>query len=245
MNDTMDTTLTGSSVSVNNPLHHSPPAPHWGAPGGGGGGSPRFNSSHHQQHSQTPTSSAAFVCGKTKSTSAGGGNVVANSVTEQLRPPDTGGSASVEHSIVASSPAPCCNKDDSSACGNRRPPSSVVTASSGAVTVINVQHGGTCKPMADKVHPDDGECFQTRSSVDCVVILGYQLYCSHVRNSRGFSACVLLAVIKETIAIKVTGFEQSWVLQADYFVVKYHSLPCLKSALFWISMKQSKLLNNF
>lgn len=166
MNDTMDTTLTGSSVSVNNPLHHSPPAPHWGAPGGGVG-SPRFNNSHHQQHSQTPTgSSAAFVSGKTKSSmtavtsSAGGGDALANTVMEPLRPPDTGGSDSVGHSSVASSSIPSCNKGDSSGCGNRRPPtSSVVTASSGAVTVISVQHGGTCKPAADKVQPDDGEYF--------------------------------------------------------------------------------------
>lgn len=164
MNDTMDTTLTGnSSVSVNNPLHHSPPTPHWGVPGGGVG-SPRYNNSHHQQHSQTPTASSAdCVSGKTKSSmtavtsSAGGGDVLANTVMEQLRPPDTGGSDSVGHPSVTSSVA-SCNKGDSSACGSRRPPSaSVVTASSGAVTVINVQHGGTCKPAVDKVHPDDGE----------------------------------------------------------------------------------------
>lgn len=92
--------------------------------------------------------------------SAVGGDALANTVMEQLRPPDTGGSDSVGHSSVASSSVPSCNKGDSSGCGSRRPPSSsVVTASSGAVTVISVQHGGTCKPAADKVQPDDGEYF--------------------------------------------------------------------------------------
>lgn len=166
MNDTMDTTLTGSSsVSVNNPLHHSPPTPHWGVPGGGVG-NPRYNNSHHQQHSQTPTAPPTdFVSGKTKSpmtavtSSAGGGDVLANTVMEQLRPPDAGDSDSVGHPSGSSPSVASCNKGDSSACGSRRPPpsSSVVTASSGAVTVISVQHGGTCNTAVDKVHPDDGE----------------------------------------------------------------------------------------
>ncbi|PSN44390.1 hypothetical protein C0J52_05759 [Blattella germanica] len=143
MNDTMDTTLTGSSsVSVNAPLHLSPP--------GGGAGGPRFN---HQQHSQTPTgSSATFVPGKTKQAVTSGGGVLSNTVMEQLRPPDTAGSGS---SVAL------CNKDDSNVCGSS---SSVVTSSSGAVTVINVQHG-------DKVHPDDGKNIKYYQSCNGSVIL--------------------------------------------------------------------------
>ena len=134
MNDTMDTTLTSSSVSVNNPLHHSPPAPHWGAPGGGVG-VPCFN---HQQHSQTPTGSAGtFLTGKTKSAVTSGGVVLANSVMQQLKSSDKGSVTS-------------CSKDDLSVCDS----SSLVTASSGSVTVISVQHG-------DKVHPEDGKILST------------------------------------------------------------------------------------